>query len=189
MDSVIEVIAVLFNVAYVVLAARKSIWCWPMGIIGSGLSIVLFFNSGLFAESLLFVYYVVMGIYGWIQWNKNTDREHELPIVQKAIPWHIKVLSIGYLGTLILFFILKTYTQALMPLLDSFTTIFSFIATWMVARRLLENWVYWIAIDALTVHLYFSRGLELYAFLSLVYTFMAIYGYTEWRKQFQNQIE
>jgi len=187
MDTAIEIIAVLFNIAYVILAARKSIWCWPMGIVGSALSIVLFYNSGLIAESILFTYYVAMGVYGWVQWKNNSGMNEEIPIVQKSFNFHIRVLILGYSGTGILFYLLQTYTAAEMPLLDSFTTIFSFIATWMVARRLLENWVYWIAIDSLTVYLYLSRDLEIYAALSLVYTFMAIYGYGVWRKQFQKQ--
>jgi len=187
MDTTIEIIAVLFNIAYVILAARKSIWCWPMGIIGSALSIVLFYNSGLIAESILFTYYVAMGVYGWVQWKNSSKSDKEIPIVQKPVNFHLLLLIIGYLGTGILFYLLQTYTAAEMPLLDSFTTVFSFIATWMVARRLLENWIYWIAIDALTVYLYISRGLEIYAALSLIYTFMAIYGYGVWRKQFQNQ--
>jgi len=188
MDTAIELVAVLFNIAYVILAARKSIWCWPMGIIGSALSVVLFYNSGLIAESILFTYYVAMGVYGWVLWNRNINSEEELPVIQKSLNFHFIILILGYLGTGFLFYLLKNYTSAEMPLLDSFTTIFSFIATWMVAKRLLENWVYWIAIDALTVYLYLSRGLEIYAALSLVYTFMAIYGYSVWRKQFQNQI-
>lgn len=187
MDSAIEITAVLFNIAYVVLAARKSIWCWPMGIIGSALSVVLFYKSGLVAESALFVYYVLMGIYGWVQWNKNIEGDTDLPIIQKTFSFHILVMILGYACTALLYLVLKNFTDAQMPLLDSFTTVFSFIATWMVARRLLENWIYWIAIDALTVYLYISRDLEIYAGLSLVYTFMAIYGYGVWRRQFQKQ--
>jgi nicotinamide mononucleotide transporter len=76
-----------------------------------------------------------------------------------------------------------------MPLLDSFTTVFSFIATWLVAKRVLENWIYWICIDALTVYLYFSRELNLYALLSLAYTFMAVYGYIQWRKDLIRQLK
>jgi len=187
MDSALEITAVLFNIAYVILAARKSIWCWPMGIIGSGLSIILFYNSGLIAESILFTYYVVMGVYGWVQWNNNSKTDEEMPVVQKSFNFHVVLLIMGYMGTGFLFILLKSYTAAEMPLLDSFTTVFSFIATWMVAQRLLENWIYWIAIDALTVYLYLSRDLEIYAALSLVYTFMAIYGYGVWRTQFQKQ--
>ena len=75
-----------------------------------------------------------------------------------------------------------------MPLLDSFTTIFSFIATWMTARRVLENWIYWIAIDGLSVYLYYSRGLDVYSLLSFVYTGMAIYGYFNWKKDLDHQM-
>ena len=183
MDLYIEIVAILFNLAYVILAAQKSIWCWLMGIIGSALSIYLFYNAGLYAESILFSYYIIMGVYGWIQWTKEDSLKEDLLIEEKKLSWHFKILVLGYLASAALFFVLKNYTDALMPLLDSFTTVFSFIATWMVARRLLENWIYWIAIDALTVYLYSSRGLNLYAGLSAIYTIMAIYGYLQWSKK------
>lgn len=183
----LEWIAVAFNVGYVILAARENAWCWPLGIVGSGLSIWLFIHAQLYAESVLFTYYVFMGFYGWYQWiGKRTD-DNALKIIDWPWKKHILFLIIGYLFTFLLFLTLKTFTDAKMPLLDSFTTIFSFIATWMTAKRVLENWIYWIAIDALSVYLYYSRGLDIYSLLSFVYTGMAIYGYYNWKKDLDHQ--
>ena len=183
----LEIVSVIFNVGYIILAARENIWCWPFGIVGSGLSIALFIDARLYAESVLFTYYVVMGVYGWYQWSGKRTTGNALQISEW--PWrnHLVMLGVGYLGTFLLFLTLRHFTDAEMPLLDSFTTIFSFIATWMTARRLLENWIYWIAIDALSVYLYLSRGLEVYALLTFIYTIMAIYGYFNWRKDHLKQ--
>ena len=180
--SWIEGLAVVFSLAYVVLAAKEHISCWIFGILGSLLSIWLFVDAKLYAESVLFSYYVVMGFYGWYAWSKGRDANQKLEIVIGSKKLHLLLMVGGYIGTFILFWILKTFTDAAMPLLDSFTTVFSFIATWMVAKRLIENWIYWIAIDALSVYLYLSRDLTLYAFLTFAYTGLAIYGYMEWRK-------
>ena len=185
----LEYAAVFFNIAYVILAARENIWCWPMGIIGSGLSIWLFIESKLYAESVLFTYYVIMGIYGWWAWSQGQTKEGKLEIRQIKVKTHLLILLAGYGLTTLVFYLLRTYTDAEMPLLDSFTTVFSFIATWLVAKRVLENWIYWICIDALTVYLYFSRELNLYALLSLAYTFMAVYGYMQWRKDLIKQLK
>lgn len=182
MDLFLEISAVLFSVIYVLLAARKSIYCWFFGIFGSALSIALFFKVGLVAESILFIFYVIMGIYGWVQWNKESGRNGNMPVESKPLLWHILVVVIGYLLTGALSYILQEFTEAKMPLLDSFTTVFSLIATWMVTRRLIENWIYWICIDALTIYLYASRDLYIYATLSFVYTIIAVYGFLEWKK-------
>lgn len=181
--SWLEIIAVVFNIAYVILAAREHIACWVFGIIGSALSIWLFVDAQLYAESVLFSYYIVMGFYGWWAWSKQKGKDQKpLEILESALKIHLKWIAVGYAGTFVLFWVLRSFTDAEMPLLDSFTTVFSFIATWMVAKRWIENWIYWIAIDALTVYLYFSRELDLYAWLCVAYTIIAVYGYVAWRK-------
>ncbi|HKL03736.1 MAG TPA: nicotinamide riboside transporter PnuC [Cryomorphaceae bacterium] len=185
MDLYIEIAAVLFNVAYVLLAARESIWCWPLGILGSGLSIWLFIIAGLYAESVLFTYYVFMGFYGWFAWSRSSANSG---IEIRTWNWqvHFAVLTGGFIGSYGVYAALVNFTDAQMPLLDAYTTVFSFIATWMVAKRVLENWVYWIAIDALTIYLYFSRELYIYAVLSAAYTVIAFYGYAAWYKSYIN---
>ncbi|MCZ4408043.1 nicotinamide riboside transporter PnuC [Cryomorphaceae bacterium 1068] len=183
----LEYTAVAFNIGYVILAARENIWCWPLGIIGSALSIWLFIDSKIYAESVLFTYYVIMGFYGWRAWNRGKSDSGKFEIRTLTIPIHLGILLGGYAATVGLFFLLKTFTDAEMPLLDSFTTIFSFIATWMVAKRIIENWLYWICINALTIYLYYSRDLNVYAMLSVVYTVLAVYGYFAWRKDFEKQ--
>lgn len=182
----LEVTGLLLNLAYVILAARQNIWCWFFGIVGSAVSIYLFINARLYAESALFVYYIIMGFYGWYMWYKPGKSAEETGII-KVWSWsyHLIILFTGSALALILAWILQKYTNAEMSILDSFTTIFSFIATWMVAKKLLENWIYWIIINAATIFLYSSRSLYIYAFLSLIFTGMAIYGYYVWLKDYR----
>ncbi len=184
MSSWLEYLSVAFNVAYIVLAARKSIWCWPMGILGSALGSWLFIEVKLYAEALLFAYYIVMGIYGWWSWGRAPVRD-VLDVRSASLSFHVKLCAAGYILSGCMYAVLVKFTDAQMPMLDAFTTAFSFLATWMVARKILENWIYWIAIDALTVYLYIARNLELYALLSLLYTGMAVYGYLQWRPKTQ----
>ncbi len=179
-----EVGAVVLGVVYVVLAARENIWCWIFGILSSALSIYLFFLSKLYAESILYFYYVIAGIYGWYAWHKRKG-QNELKISTWKISHHLLAIVLGIALSLLLAWILKTYTDAQMPLVDAHTTIFSFIATYMVTRKKLENWLYWIVIDTVSVGLYASRGLYLYAFLMIIYTIIAISGYLSWRKRCQ----
>ena len=183
----LEYVGVAFSIGYVVLAARENIWCWPLGIIGSALSIWLFVDAKIYAESVLFAYYVFMGFYGWWVWSRGKSDSGKFEISALTIPTHVVILVVGYAATVGLFFLLKTFTDAEMPLLDSFTTIFSFIATWMVAKRIIENWIYWICINSLTIYLYLSRDLNVYAMLSIVYIFLAVYGFFAWRKDFKRQ--
>lgn len=183
-----EYTAVALNVAYIVLAARRSIWCWPAGIAGSALSIWIFIDVKLYAEAVLFSYYVLMGIYGWVLWGRESGGGG-LSIVSYKLRTHVLLCLLGYAGTLMIFFLLTSYTDAELPWVDAFTTSFAFLATWLTARKVLENWIYWIAVDSLAVYLYLARGLELYALLSAVYTVMAAYGYIEWLRNHRGRLQ
>ncbi|MEM9053483.1 MAG: nicotinamide riboside transporter PnuC [Bacteroidota bacterium] len=188
--SPIEYVVVGLNLAYIILAARENIWCWPIGIVASALSIWLFLISGLYAESILFTYYVIIGFYGWWAWSKGKNSEKDdLPIVTWSARSHVIALSLGSVLTAILFFSLSLIPNSEMPLLDSLTTIFSFIATWMFAKKVLENWIYWIVLNFLTTYLYFSRDLKIYGILMILYVILSVYGYISWRKDQKLQIQ
>ncbi len=185
---ILEIIAVVFGLAYVILAARKNIWCWLMGIIGSLASIYLFVEySKLYSEAILYVYYVATGIIGWVNWK---NAEGDLKIVRKSVTTHLSFIGIGILFSGLFYLLVSNvFTDAARPLVDSFTTVFSFMATWITIKRWLSNWIYWIVIDAVTTVLYIDRGLDIYAGLMVVYTFLAAYAYWEWVKMEQGQKE
>ena len=189
--SWIEIWAVITGLIYVILAAREQIWCWFFGIISSALSIYLFYTGQLYAESILYVYYVVAGFYGWYAWKGRSKESVATPPLQIhtwTVRNHLLALFIGSLLSLILAWGLARYTDAQIPLLDSFTTIFSFIATYMVTRKVLENWLYWIVIDIVTSGMYFYRGFYLYALLMVVYTLIAAIGYYQWKRLYDKDL-
>ncbi len=184
--SGIEVSAVLTGVAYVVLATRQHIACWFFGIVSSLLSIYLFATGKLYAESLLYSYYVIAGIYGWYNWQRGHGGKG-LPVIRWPWQKHLRWGIIGVCLAIALGKILSSYTDAAQPFVDAHTTIFSFIATYLTTKKVLENWQYWIIIDMVSIWLYADRGFALYALLMLVYTVIAVFGYWRWREQMQFQ--
>ena len=175
--SLIEIIAVFFSIIYVVLAAKESIWCWSAALISVSIYIYICFQAQLYAETGLQVFYFIMAIYGYFSWRKNNSL---LKINELAISNHILIMILGSLLTFLLGFYFSTYTDAQLPIVDSFTTVFSVIATYMVVKKILSNWLYFIIIDAVSIYLYFSRDLHMTALLFCIYTIIAIIGYWKW---------
>ncbi|HIG32061.1 MAG TPA: nicotinamide riboside transporter PnuC [Flavobacteriales bacterium] len=178
--SIIESIAVFFSILYVILAAKENIWCWGAGAISVSLYIYICFFAQLYPETSLQVFYLLMAFYGYYHWTK---KEQSLQISEWSIGKHLFILVIGAILTFLMGFYFATYTNAKMPIVDSFTTVFSLFATYMVAKKILGNWLYWIVIDAVSVYLYFSRDLHLTSLLFMVYTIIAIFGYFSWMKK------
>jgi len=177
-----EVAGVISGLIYVLLAAKENIWCWFWGILNAILSIYLFFEIKLYAESGLYVFYFFAGIYGWYAW-KYVRRVSTLhAIVEWSWTKHLLLIGIGLILSWICYWGLSSFTDAQKPLIDAHTTIFSFLATYMVTRKVHSNWIYWIVIDAVSVWLYATRGLYLYALLMVLYTVIAVYGYWSWQK-------
>jgi len=175
----LESIAVLFSILYVILVARENIWCWAAAIISVSLYIFICYKAKLYAETGLQFFYLIMSIIGFFFWKESSNKKR-LNIKELSIGDHSLILFIGIVFTLILGYILTIYTQAKLPLLDSFTTVFSIIATLMVIKKILENWLYFIAIDLVSIYLYNSRDLQQTAMLFMLYTIIACIGYYNW---------
>ena len=175
----LESIAVLFSILYVILVARENIWCWAAAIISVSLYIFICYEAKLYAETGLQFFYLIMALAGYFLWKESPNKK-QLSIKELSIVNHALILFFGIICTLILGYVLTIYTQAKLPLLDSFTTIFSIIATFMVIKKILENWLYFIAIDLISVFLYNSRDLQQTAMLFVLYTIIACVGYYNW---------
>lgn len=191
-----EVIAVLLGVAYLVLAMRENSLCWYAAFGSTAIFSWLFFDVSLVMESALNVYYLVMAIYGWYVWNKkpqNSAMQNELKPKLPISTWSGKqhLLAIGSVLALTFAsgFLLSENTSAVMPYLDSFTTWGAVLTTYMVAKKVLENWIYWFVIDALAIYLYIDRELYLTALLMGVYVVMVVFGYAAWLKIYKTQNE
>ena len=177
--SIIESVAVLFSILYVVLVAKENIWCWAAALISVSLYIYICFFAQLYPETGLQVFYFIMAIIGYYMWNKENKEE----IKEWSEIKHLLIILLGAIFTFFMGFYFSTYTDSQMPIIDSFTTVFSIIATYMVVKKVLGNWLYWIVIDAVSVYLYFNRDLHLTSLLFIAYTIIAIFGYFSWMKK------
>jgi nicotinamide mononucleotide transporter len=177
-----EATAVVLALAYLVLAIRENIYCWFAAIVSTSIYIVLMYQAGLYMESILQVFYIAMAVYGWYSWTHGEGPDHRLPVSSWPLNRHAAPLALILLLTLASGFVLSRYSDAAMPYLDSFTTWGAIVTTWMVAKKILQNWHYWFIIDSVSVYLYVSRGLWLTALLFILYLALIVIGYREWRK-------
>ena len=178
--SIIESIAVFFSILYVILAAKENILCWWTAAISVTLYIYICFSAQLYPETGLQIFYLFMAFYGHYNWNK---KDQSLQISEWSISKHLFILIVAAIFTFLIGFYFATYTHAKMPIIDSFTTVFAVLATYLVIKKILGNWLYWIVIDTVSVYLYFSRDLHLTSLLFIAYTIIAIFGYFSWIKK------
>jgi len=181
--SITEWLIFISALGYVLLAAIESSWCWLLGIISSALSVYLCYSGQLFLESGLNIFYVVIGAYGWYQWLYGSASKTELPVISLSLKKNLLLPCLGLLIWIPFGYIAHKFSTQAMPYLDAFITSFSIVATWMTAKKIIENWLYWIVIDALAVFLYAYRGFYLIALLYIIYTILAAAGYIAWRKK------
>jgi nicotinamide mononucleotide transporter len=181
----LEGLGVLTGITYVILAARKQIACWSFAIISTSIYIYLCITKQLYIESGLQVFYLLMGVYGWVKWN--ADEVDDLPIQRWLLKYHLINILISAIVTVLLGYMMQTYTDQESPYLDAFTTIFSLAATFMITQRVLGNWIYWIVIDAALAVLYSSRDLYLTGLQYAVFTVIAIFAFYKWWKYYSQQ--
>ncbi len=181
----IENIAVLFAILYLVLAVKQNIFCWFFGIISSILYFFIMRSAGLYMEAYLQIFYVCMGFYGWSQWRKGLRNESSFVVNTWNNSQHFLSVSMILLLSIISGSLLGSFTNAALPFLDAFVTWGAVVATYMVAKKLLENWIYWLVIDSISILLFISRDLWLTASLFGIYIIIIIFGYRLWLKILQ----
>ena len=176
-----EWLAAGLGIAYVILAARESIWCWPAAFISTLIYTVLFLEGQLPMQALLNFYYLAMAVYGFIVWQKKDADNNHLQIHSKSISFHLGFIGVGLLLTVAIGYFLSTSPDNRLPYLDAFVTVFSIMTTVLMARKVLENWLYWIVIDSFAIALYWQTGFYVTIIMFMVYLVLAIYGYKNWR--------
>ena len=185
--SIWEYTAVAFSLAYVLLAIKQSLWCWPAAFISTAIYTILFWQGALVLESALNFYYLIMAVYGWWQWiGGNLSHKKEKAIESWTERRHAKWIACALTCALILGYITDNYTNAKLPYLDSFTTVFAVMTTYLVTQKVLENWLYWIVIDIASIYMYWQLGYFPSVALFVLYTGFAVAGYFRWRDLFES---
>ena len=177
-----EILGTITGLIYLYFSIRQKLLLWLFGILNAIFLLVVYWKSGIYAYMLLQIYYLVVSVYGWIHWVRGNPETHELPFTRlnasKAFLFLAVSLAIGFA----IYFLLRGFTDSDIPWLDAMTTAFSITATWMLARKILEHWLVWIVVDSVLSGLYVVKHLYPMVLLFLVYTVMAVYGYSSWKK-------
>ena len=185
----LEATAVLFSILYLVLAIRESLWCWPAAFVSSVLTLFVVFGARLYPEVALNVYYAAMAVYGWYQWHYGGRRQGAAQLPIGVWPLKMHALAIG--GSIALAAViglpLSRHTQAAFPFLDAFLAVSSVVITYMVARKVLENWLYWLVVDSLWLYVYWQRELYLFVGLFALYLVLVVIGLVRWHRDWRAQ--
>lgn len=182
--SVWEALAAVLAIAYLLLAIRQQRACWIAAIASAGIYTVLMLDARLYMESALQLFYIGMAVYGWFSWQRQGVN---LPVTSWPLAFHALPVLVIALFTLLSGSLLARYSDAAWPYMDSFTTWGAIITTWMVARKVLQNWHYWFVIDSISVLLFFNRGLPLTALLFVIYLVLIVFGYRAWQRDFSEE--
>ncbi|AVV82679.1 nicotinamide riboside transporter PnuC [Shewanella putrefaciens] len=181
-----EALAVLLAMAYLLLAMKASVWCWAAAFTSTAIYTVLFWKVSLLMESILNVYYMAMALYGYWLWTQGGDKQQGVKVTTWPLKKHLTLIVTTGIISLLVGHGMATYTQAAFPYLDAATTCFAVMTTYLVAQKVLENWLYWVVIDLVSIYLYLSKGLMLTSLLFVLYVGMAVVGYFLWRAALAN---
>nr|WP_302830293.1 nicotinamide riboside transporter PnuC [uncultured Bacteroides sp.] len=201
MEQTLEIIGTFVGLLYLWLEYRASIYLWIAGIVMPAIYIFVYYDAGLYADFGINIYYLGAAIYGWMMWKygsflrrkflrkqvsgkkeRKEEQEAELPITRMPLRYLLPLTAIFALTLVGIAWILINFTDSNVPWLDSFTTALSIIGMWMLARKYVEQWWAWIAVDAVSFGLYIYKGLDYTAALYGLYTIIAIFGYLKWKK-------
>jgi nicotinamide mononucleotide transporter len=182
--SLLEVAAAGFGLAAVVLTIRQSLWCWPAGLVQVTLYIFVFHSARLYSDMILHVVYVALQIYGWHHWLHG-GQARQAPPVSRLSPSQLALWSFAAIAAAIAWGeAMERYTDAALPHLDAFIATASLCAQYLLARKKLESWLFWIVVDAIAIGVYWSRGLEPTAALYAVFLCLCFFGLAAWRRSF-----
>jgi nicotinamide mononucleotide transporter len=182
----VEILGVCFSLLYLFLEISQRKALWIVGFIASAFYVYIFFQAKFYADMGLNIYYLLVSVYGWVVWSKKQKANATTPATASITHLTSKqalILSGISLGLFVLlFYILKTYTDSPVPFGDALTTALSIVATWMLAHKIIEQWWVWLFVNALSAALYAWRGLYPTTFLFCCYAVASIIGYYSWKK-------
>jgi nicotinamide mononucleotide transporter len=187
MTSPIEIVAVVLALAYLLLAAKESLWCWYCALVSSLLYVVIYWEASLLSEVPLTLFYAVMAVVGWYEWRYGGKQRAGVAIVTLTWRQHLTLFALMLLLAAVHGWAMQRWTSAVVPYVDAFILWSSVITTFMVVRKVLENWLYWIVIDSIAAVVYFQQELYLTAGLFALYVVIVIFGYFKWLKLYRAQ--
>lgn len=187
---ILEIIAVIFGFLSVWYSKQNNILVYPTGIVSTMIFVYLLWQWQLLGDMMINAYYFSMSIYGWYIWTRKVDSEHYTPITSTTKREKIQSVFI-FIGTLLFVFAVYEWFDKWnnwTAYVDTITTAIFFVGMWLMAKRKIENWIYWIIGDIISVPLYFYKGLTFTSLQYLVFTIIAIYGYKAWKKNLRNDL-
>ena len=184
--TIIEGIAVVFGVICVYLVIQQNIWCWPAGLVQVTLYVYIFYEVKLYSDLILHVVYIGMQFYGWYHWLNGGNDHEKLPVSKLSRSALTTWVVVSMTGTAAWGWFMASNTEASLPYGDAFTTVASLIAQWLMARKLLESWIFWIAVDIIAIGIYAAKSLYLTSGLYTLFLGMATYGFFKWKQSLGN---
>ena len=185
-DIALEAFATIFGLLSVWFSMRENILVFPTGIVNTSIYVYILFFAGLYGDMSINAYYFAMSIYGWKKWSQKTDNTYYIPIRNSTRREKIYSIILMTVSFGLLSYILKNFTSSSVPYIDALTTSIFFVGMWLMAKKVIDNWIYWIIGDLITIPLYIYKGLTITAFQYLIFTILAIAGYIAWKKQINN---
>lgn len=189
-DISLEIIAIIFGFLSVWYAKINKIWVYPTGMVSTLIFVYLLLKWELLGDMLINGYYFIMSVYGWYIWTRKVDETHHTPIT-RTTKQEKKISIILFISTLVFVYIVyQSFDKwtSWVAYLDTITTAIFFVGMWLMARKKIENWIYWIVGDIISVPLYFYKGFTFTSFQYLIFTIIAVYGYLEWKKLLNKQL-
>lgn len=182
----LDIFTTILGIIYLVLEYRASIALWIVGIIMPALDIYLYWTHGLYGDAGMAVYYTLAAVYGYAVWlfgkkQGQTDKQ-PLPVTHMRKSLYLPAFVFFAVAWVVTYYVLKEFTNSTVPLLDAFTNAMSFVGLWALARKYVEQWLFWIAVDAICFYLYVIKGIPFKAGLYGLYTVIAVMGYLKWKR-------
>ena len=182
--TLLELFAVTMNILSVIYAKRNSILVYPTGLIGTGIFVYILYNFSLLGDMIINFYFVLMSIYGWYYWAQKKDGQTLNNVSRISIKEYYFILILGITSLLSIYLIYNFYDKwnSWTAYVDTITTAIFFVAMYLMARRKVESWIFWIIGDLITIPLYFYKGLTISSIQYLIFLILAILGYISWKK-------
>jgi nicotinamide mononucleotide transporter len=182
-DILLEAFAAILGLSSVYFSMRGNILVYPTGIISTAIYVYILYFAGLFGDMSINAYYVAMSIYGWYKWTRKSGDNTYIPIRLSTKKEKIYSVFLFFGSFVVLTYILKNHTASTVPYIDAFTTSIFFVGMWLMAKKILDNWVFWIIGDLVSIPLYIYKGLTITSLQYVVFTILAIKGFIEWKRQ------